>query len=355
MLAVAGSVAASAALGSAAFRLGSRADYRAAAEPPVRTPSEPPKSYQFAKTFDAERFLRGNIHTHTTLSDGTSTPERTILWYVTHGYQFLALTDHNLLSDPERYVTLHDPEFVLLPGEEVTMMGGGRQVHVNALCTRTRISGGAFPTQSIALETAIERVLVQGGVAVVNHPNFDWALTLSNLVDARDAPLLEIASGHPYVHTAGNSTHPSHEALWDAALTTGADYMGVAVDDVHRIDASGNPLALPGRAWVETFGTVPDAADICGALSRGALYASTGVELRRIMVTRTTYVVEPVRRDAVVTFIGANGQVLSRRTIESPSTAATYVITGSEGYVRARVDTGDGARAWTPAVRLVVD
>jgi hypothetical protein len=306
----------------------------------------------FARSFVASAFLRGNIHTHTTLSDGSSTPDRTVLWYASHGYRFLALTDHNLLSDPSHYSTLHDPEFVLIPGEEITMLGGGRQVHVNGLCMHSRVAGGAFPTQSAALSYAVERVLLQGGVPVVNHPNFDWALAPSDVIDARDAPLLEIMSGHPYVHTAGNATHPSHEALWDTALSAGAEYMGVAVDDVHRIDVSGNPLALPGRAWIQVFGAVPDARLICAALSKGELYASTGVELRRIAVTPSEYSVEPEHEDVMVVFIGREGRVLAKIRPARSDGRAAYTPSGDEGYVRARLEAPDGTRAWTPAVRV---
>lgn len=323
------------------------------AEALPRTAPGPGLRYRFARTFEVTRFLRGNIHTHTTLSDGNSSPERTVLWYASHGYQFLALTDHNLISDPARYATLHDPEFVVLSGEEITMMGGGRQVHVNALCTRSRISGGAFPSQSAALASAIDRVLLQGGVAIVNHPNFDWALSPEDVIDARDAALLEIASGHPYVHTAGNNTHPSHEELWDKALSAGANYMGVAVDDVHRIDVSGNPQALPGKAWVEVFAAAPTAKEICAALSAGELYSSTGVELKRIAVTESEYVLEPARRDVSVVFVGNDGRVLAHADVEPATGAARYALSGGEGYVRARLEARDGARAWTPAVRVV--
>src|SRR6187402_129821 len=228
---------------------------------------------RFARSFEVTHFQKGNIHTHTTLSDGGSSPEQTIAWYRSHGYQFLSLTDHNLLSRPTRYASLQEPGFVLLSGEEITMTGKGRQVHVNGLCLKNRIPGGNFASTSAALSNGIGQVRMQGGVALVNHPNFDWALSSADVIDARDAPLLEIASGHPYVHTAGDATRPSHEALWDLALTAGADFMGVGVDDEHHIDVSSYPPATPGKAWVSTFGDVTEATAICAALSQGQLYA----------------------------------------------------------------------------------
>ena len=306
----------------------------------------------FARTFDESHFLRGNVHTHTTISDGGSSPEQTITWYRTHGYQFLALTDHNSLSRPVRYASLQEPGFVLLSGEEITMTGKGRQVHVNALCTKTRIPGGNFGSAAAALSNAISQVRAQGGVALVNHPNFDWALSPADVSDARDAALLEIASGHPYVHTAGDATHPSHEKLWDMALTSGADFMGVGVDDEHHIDVSSEPPATPGRAWISVFGDKAETAPICGALAQGQLYASTGVELRRIAVSAGAYEVEPAEPGVTVVFVGSGGRELGRSKLGHKG-SAVYTLHGGEGFVRARLEGDNGKRAWTPAVRVL--
>jgi len=321
--------------------------FREVTDPSMNASVQP----RFNRTFDVRHFQKGNIHTHTTLSDGGSSPEHTIAWYRSHGYQFLALTDHNLLSRPARYASLQEPGFVLISGEEITMTGRGRQVHVNGLCIKNRIPGGNFGSAAAALSNGIGAVRHQGGVALVNHPNFDWALSAADVSDARDASLLEIASGHPYVHSAGDADHPSHEALWDIALESGADFMGVGVDDEHHIDVSSDPPATPGRAWISTFGELTDSAAICSAMAQGQLYSSTGVELRRIAVSEREYRVEPVQARASVVFIGAGGRELARHTKLSEG-AAVYTLRGDEGYVRARVELSDGKRAWTPAVRL---
>lgn len=42
------------------------------------------------------RWFKGNLHTHTTCSgDGEFTPHEVVEWYKSHGYDFLAITDHN--------------------------------------------------------------------------------------------------------------------------------------------------------------------------------------------------------------------------------------------------------------------
>ena len=44
------------------------------------------------------RWWKGNLHTHTLWSDGDDFPDMASLWYKEHGYQFLAISDHNVLQ-----------------------------------------------------------------------------------------------------------------------------------------------------------------------------------------------------------------------------------------------------------------
>lgn len=307
----------------------------------------------FARTVQAASFLRGNLHAHSLASDGDAPSSSVLSWYQAHGYAFAALTDHNVLALPSRFRSLESRSFTVLPGEEISMWVSGKQVHVNALCTDERIDGGEFESAAAALASAVTDVRSHGGIAIINHPNFDWALAPSDVVAvAGRAQLLEIASGHPYVHSLGDATHPSHEALWDDALTAGRDVMAVAVDDVHHVRASGDPPAYPGVGWVEVFAASRSAEDLCAALGRGDLYASTGPELRRILVSEDAYAIEPGAGVDALVFIGAGGRVLER--VEHPRGTVTYRLRGDEGYVRARVDRED-EHAWSPAVRVDVN
>jgi len=40
------------------------------------------------------RWFKGNLHTHTTRSDGAEDPAATIERYISLGYHFLSITDH---------------------------------------------------------------------------------------------------------------------------------------------------------------------------------------------------------------------------------------------------------------------
>lgn len=309
----------------------------------------------FAEMVDVSIFQKGNIHTHTSWSDGDSLPEVVYRWYRDHGYNFLVVTDHNSRTDPLQFKAIERKKsFVLVPGEEVTMMGAGKQVHVNALCTKSTIGGHHAEHQGESLAWAVHKILEQGGVALVNHPNFDWSLNANDVAAARGAQLLEIASGHPWVHTEGDATHQSHEAIWDAMLSQGLTFAGVAVDDSHHFRGPGKDpahLALPGRAWIQVFAETADRDQICAALAKGSLYASTGAVIKRITVKDDTYVVALGHVEAKVEFIGQDGVILQTGAPDAEGNA-TYRLAGTEVYVRARITTPDGKHAWTQPSRL---
>ncbi len=321
---------------------------------PPAAPREEPLPARFAKHLDVSDFQKGNLHTHSNVSDGDVPPVDVFLWYRDNGYNFVALTDHNTIVDPKPYAHLERPDFRIMAGEEITMSGAGRQVHVNGLCVKSVIQGGAFDTARHALDHATSEIGKQGGVALVNHPNFDLGLTADDVVGTHGASLLEVWSGHPYVYTLGTDGRPSHEALWVKALDAGVDLAPAGVDDAHhfRPHVTGKKAARPGRAWVQVFADRPDPALLCDKIRAGELYASNGAELDRLSVDGDVMRIWPEAMGATVEFVGAEGKVLAvaRPDAHEP---ASYVLRGDEAYVRARVIDADGKLAFTPAFRVL--
>lgn len=323
-----------------------------AAQPAPQIPKAPSGPPRFVEEIEASVFQKGNVHTHTTWSDGDHPPQDVYQWYRDRGYNFLAITDHNGLTDPAVFRPLEiKKRFVMITGEEVTMVGGGKQVHMNAICSRRTIGGKHFDTQGEALRWGTQQIKAQGAVGLVNHPNWDWSLTAADLPHAEGAELLEIMSGHPYVHTNGDETRLSHEAIWDKALTAGQTFYGTAVDDAHAFGPNApDNAARPGRAWISVFAEEPNRKLICAALAKGRFYSSTGPSLRKIVVRGDTYRVVVKEPGAEVEFIGSGGRILDKKRADDG--AAAYKLVGGEGYVRARITLPNGKKAWTQPVRV---
>jgi hypothetical protein len=312
----------------------------------------------FEDTIDVTHFQRGNVHSHTTRSDGHQPPEEVAAWYRDHGYQFLVISEHDKLVDPAELSSIETAGFVLVAGEEISSSAAGKPVHVQALCIDHAIDSGKFDDAKAALTDGVGAVRAQRGVPMVNHPNFQWALDMSDLASVAGDYALEIWSGNPDANVRGDATHPAAEAAWDELLARGRRVTGYAVDDMHTLAGPEEPgmHGLPGRAWIETFGGETSRAAICDALAKGRLFASSGVRLRRISVAKSTLTIWVDEARAEVEFIGDGGAVLSRvdagaAKADGDLFAVSYALRGGESYVRARVSVAGTGSAWTQAYR----
>ena len=317
-----------------------------AAVPLVVAPAAP--APQTAPTPAPLQWFKGNTHAHTLESDGDSTPEEVTRWYKEHGYHFLVLSDHNILTQVDALNAKYaEPGvFTLIRGEEVTSSFDGRQIHVNGIDTRERIGPQQGTSVTEVLQRSVDAVRAQEGVPHINHPNFRWSLTPEQLRGVRNNKLFEIYNGHPQVNNAGGGGIPGLEAAWDTILSSGVLLYGIAVDDAHHFKDLGNrDLAGPGRGWIVVRAASLSPRVILDALERGDFYASTGVELTDYQVTTTAMTVTVKERSFDkyrIQFIGRDG-VLLQEALTSP---AIYTFRGNEGYVRARVLDSNGGIAW---------
>jgi len=307
------------------------------------------KQAQPAPVSAAPQWFRGNTHTHTSNSDGDSSPELVAARYKSLGYNFVVITDHNKLTEVD---SLNEQlgeagSFLVMKGEEVTDSWSGKPVHLNAINNQ----GVVYPQHGVSVLNTIDNDLAAiraaGGLAYIAHPNFYFAVSAEDLINASGAPqLFEVYNAHPVVNNTGDATHPSVEANWDTALTQGKVLYGIAADDAHTLD---NPAgALPGRAWIMVRAASLSPTAITQALASGDFYASTGVTLQnyRVNTTAITIGVEDSGSATTIDFIGRNGQLL-QRTIGN---SAVYEFTSHEQYVRVKLSNGSGQAAWTQPV-----
>jgi hypothetical protein len=299
----------------------------------------------------SKRWYKGNLHTHTLNSDGDSTPHEVATWYREHGYHFLFFTDHNYLTDIEGLNALHGAreKFLLIAGEEVTDAYNKKPIHINALNPSRLIVPQHGDSVSSTIQNNVDEILRAGAVPSLNHPNFHWAISAQDLLAVKGLGLFEVYNGHPAVNNEGGGGFASLDEMWDALLTAGQSLHGVAVDDAHHFKKFGQEFSNPGHGWVQVRASSLSSEAIRDALRRGDFYASTGVKIKDIRASDSEYTVEVelASWEKVTThFIGPEGKVLGR----SFEPAAVYRFEGPQAYVRARVESSSGARAWTQPV-----
>jgi hypothetical protein len=346
------------------------------------------------------RWYKGNTHTHTVNTDGDSSPGDVVRWYREQKYQFLVLSDHDMVTPVEGLNALFGapatvsgarrPEvpsnpFLLIPGEEVTDKFSTREaagetvrgrdltskeVHLTAVNIRKAVvpQGGASVKET--LQRDVDAIRAAAAFPIINHPNFVWAVTAADLSGLRGVKAFELWNGHAQTHNLGAPGFPGTEEIWDQVLSSGTLLYGVGADDAHAFKTLGTPNAIsnPGRAWVMVRAMDLTAEAIVDAMERGDFYASTGVELADYQVSpkTITLAVKPSSRSKyAVRFIGKGGRLLKEVPVDpdlSGSGASgplqivappvVYEIRGDEGYVRAKVIESNGNMAWTQPVMV---
>jgi len=298
------------------------------------------------------RWYKGNTHTHTINQGGDSTPDEVVRWYREHGYQFLVLTDHNLLTKVDGLNSIYglDQQFLVVQGEEVTSRSGDKPVHLNGLDVQRVVKAHEGGSVVETLQKNIDGIRAASGVPHINHPNFGWGLTTQDLQQASNYRLFEIHNGHPTVNNLGGGGVPGLEEVWDRLLSSGKVVYGMATDDAHVFKQPGNPnVSGPGRGWVSVRASRLEPRALMESLERGDFYASTGVVLDDVRATAKDLTVR-VKVEGVtkfrLQFIGRDGAVLR----EATDPTATYEFTGAEGYVRAKIIDSNGRMAWVQPV-----
>ncbi|MCC7104416.1 MAG: PHP domain-containing protein, partial [Chloroflexi bacterium] len=298
------------------------------------------------------RWVRGNTHTHSDLSDGDSPPEEVVDWYAEHDYDFLFMTDHDVLIPGERLARLEQRGITVLQGEEITMAA----VHVNGLdlseAVPPLIRGSASVEAELArtvssatrIRYAVEAVRTQHGLAVVNHPNYFWAVSARSVVEAGGADAIEVFNGHSAEESLGDAEHPSAEAIWQSVLDAGILMYGVASDDSHHFKRWGEAYSNPGRGWIYAEASTARHVDVLAALRAGRFYASSGLELASYRVESDAVCFELVGEPAEVELVGPSGQVLDRRRGVSGRLVRPKGVTG---WVRLRARDARDRRLWT--------
>ena len=294
-----------------------------------------------------QNWYKGNLHTHTTESDGDADPVWVANWFKEHGYDFLVLSDHN-------HRTILDQEIdglLMVPGEEVTaqIKMGETPIHITGIGV-TRVVEPTDGNDIVGtLQANVNSIREAGGIAQINHPNFRWAFDHTHISQVRGASLLEVHNSHPQNNIYGAPGKPSDEEIWDRVLSSGRVLFGTATDDSHNYHDWHPSMSNPGRGWVMVAAKELSVSSIVEALTTGDFYFSTGVSLVSDVTTKTEITLEiEEEKDFIykTIFSGQNGDVLS----QSVGASATYKITGNETYVRATIYSSSGGKAWTQPV-----
>jgi hypothetical protein len=342
-------------------------------------------------------WYKGNLHTHSLWSDGDDYPEMIMDWYKSHGYNFVALTDHNILAEGEKWIKVpankvhedafkryldkygvkwvvyqtdsgrtevklktfreyrslfEDRNFLILKAEEITDRFEKKPIHINA----TNIQSLIEPQHGTSVLDVMQRNIDavnkhrdESGVpmfAHINHPNFGYGVSVEDMIALSGERFFEVYNGHPLVHNYGDSSHISTEEMWDkiniAYSRNNKPLMyGLATDDSHNYHQSGLKYSNAGRGWVMVHADSLKPSSLIRALESGNFYATTGVIIKEIQTKNNSISIKIDAQSGVVytiEFIGVKkGEDRSRVIKTIKGNSGSFKLTPEYIFVRARI------------------
>ncbi|MEO1678275.1 MAG: CehA/McbA family metallohydrolase [Pseudomonadota bacterium] len=281
------------------------------------------------------RFWRGNLHCHSTLSDGALAPDEMCRRYRAEGYDFIALTDHFVgrygypIADTRPF---RGNDFTTILGAEVHSgtMVNGEIWHLLAVGLPEDFEPPHIPDfdpergQETGPELAA-RARAAGAFVAIAHP--EWSgLTEADAASIEAAHAVEVYNhGCAMLSDRGRGFH-----TLDRLLEAGRHLTLVATDDSHFH----GPDNFGGWVMVKAEENAPDA--LLDALKAGRMYATQGPEIRGINWEAGAVEIECSSAAMVI--------------VQGPG-SATAAVWG-DAMTRARVDLGRLVEA--PWMRVTV-
>jgi hypothetical protein len=292
------------------------------------------------------RFWRGNIHGHSTRSDGAWSPEEVCAAYAREGYDFIALTDHFLerydfpLTDTSGFRSVG---FTTILGAEVHAPVTSRGVEWHILAVGLPPDFAAT-TAGETGPTLARRCRDAGAFVAIAHPHW-YNLTVEDALTIESAHAVEV-----YNHTcAVHAARGDGSAMWDALLSAGRPLTGIAADDSHF--RHGARDGFGGWVMVKSGENTPDA--LLDALKSGHFYASQGPRIDDVRLEADRLIVDC----SPATEVYALGPGSVAKAVSGPALRRVdfQVEPFRNAWLRIVVKDATGKTAWTNAHRFGAD
>ena len=282
----------------------------------------------FTNPFEAPgRWLKANLHTHTTTSDGEAPADERARQYREAGYQVLAITDHHSTNDISG---LSSRNFLVINGMEVHPDCPDASCYHLVLLN---VPQGFACSEEPDPNEIIRKVKAVGGETVIAHPYW-CGHTINHLRRIEGAIAVEV-----YNATCTKIGRGVSSVHWDDMLTAGMILPAVAVDDVHR----GRDIFM-GWTMIKAEELTADA--VMNALRTGCFYSSCGPVIEDVRIVDGTLRVKcsPVME---INFVAQGPHGWGYASDDEPLTNAEVAISDKWSYVRVEIVDAQGRRAWT--------
>ncbi len=293
------------------------------------------------------RFFRGNLHCHSSRSDGLLGPEEVVAAYRDAGYDFLCLSDHFEEEYGWRVTdtrALRDENFTTILGAELSSAPWEECNAYWVTAAGLPPGFGAPPADDHA--EAIGRAADLGAFVVMLHPGLNnLPLAAADGLPALDA----VHAVEVYNHNCAMAALPDMAEgayMLDGLLERGRKVLVNAGDDAHFV----HPRDRFG-GWVEVYCDRLDPDALLDSLKAGRYYSTQGPELQELLVDGDRLRVQTSDAYAISLTTGGDRWLCgSERHSEgvAPTTEAEFDLAPFRGsYCRVTVVDPTGRRAWS--------
>lgn len=326
-------------------------------------------------------FYKANLHCHSTQSDGRLSPKELKEVYRQQGYSILAISDHDILF-PHNDLT--EPDFLFLNAYELTIREEGKVpfpvkklIHINLIAKdpSNRVQVGYEPSildwyinKGIITEQDRDNIQYAGGLldpaftpeninhvlrtakemgyfATLNHNSWSNMAT-SACCEFGDYDAMEIYNHGCY------TMHGLHdnEAAFQDLLRQGRKVYAIAADDNHNLTPFDHPNSDSFGGFTMIKAESLDYATIIRALENGNFYASTGPEIYSLYYEDGyVHITCSEAADICMLDLGRSGERVASADGTPITSASFQVHPEKNGFIRFRVTSPDGRKAFTNA------
>ncbi len=286
---------------------------------------------------NGQKWFKGNLHTHTTRSDGAKTPQETIALYRDAGYDFLALTDHWVYSE-----TVEDEGFLQLSGCEFDVGTNVQEgiFHVVAIGMQQM---PVLDRSRLTVQEIVDAVRACGGKPVLAHPA--WSLNRAEQV----LPIQGFIAAEIYNTVSGTpwNARPYSGVFIDDLAVLGKLMPCSAADDAHFYNGDQTRSFIMLRAESLTRENVLE------ALQNGDFYATQGPLFSwNISEGSLTVRCSPVEE---VVFFSDTVYAADRVTRGHGCVEAKYRLKPNDHFVRFELRDNENRMAWSSPIKVSVN
>ncbi len=190
-----------------------------------------------------KNFYKGNMHCHSTLSDGHYTPEELKAMYKEKGYSFLAITDHevfhnNSYLDDDKFITLTSAEYAIKQfPEQSTLVNYNMKVcHLNLYAKE---QNNIF---NICYQETADKYTPKDKRSSLLRPESDWKRVysqegISKIIKTANENGFFVCYNHPRWSLENYGDYSGYEGLWGVEIyNTGVNISGIYEYDINVLD-----------------------------------------------------------------------------------------------------------------------